>query len=96
MEALESLHTKARSSGREPAISITAGSIIAHTIKVTMSTVNMEAVRREKQAVSIVFQETRRDSQVTSSPMRICITDVFTQLAMAALAIIVSLESEAE
>lgn len=38
-EAGESLQTKERSSGREPAMIITAGSMIPHTIRVTMSTV---------------------------------------------------------
>lgn len=87
VEALESLHTKERSSGREPAMSITAGSIIAHTISVIMSTTNMESCQQIEPSSDVRSQRTRKHSQVTSSPMRICITDVFTQLAMAALAI---------
>lgn len=39
-ESIESLHTKERSSGREPAMIITAGSMIPHTTSVTMSTVD--------------------------------------------------------
>jgi hypothetical protein len=88
--ALESLQTKERSSGREPAISITAGSMIAHTTKVTISTVidysELSTAESEYQGPD------RKDSQVTSSPIRICITDVLAQLATAALANAVSLE----
>lgn len=97
MEALESLQTKERSSGREPAMSITVGSIIAHTTRVTMSTVIAIdcQCRTVNRTVVTVAQGTGENSQVTSSPMRMCMTDVLTQLAMPAL-IIVSLELEAE
>lgn len=78
-------------------MSITAGSIIAHTTRVTMSTVMViyYQCRNVNRTFVTLAQGTGENSQVTSSPMRMCMTDVLTQLAMPALAI-VSLGIKAE